>query len=319
MRGLFRPAEATRGCIVLSVLTLLVACWSAGSAAADRNEALSAFVSILPQAYFVERVGGELVQVHVLVGPGQSPATYEPSPRQMSALSRSRLYFRIGVPFEEGFIGKIAGTLKDLKIVDTRMGVPLRFFGSTEAHDHPDPNHRHRDSASGGHSKETEESEIPDPHIWLDPKRVKIQAGTICEAFKAAMPEHAAQLTANLTAFQADLGRVDGYISRALAPFKGRRFYVFHPAFGYFADAYGLTQVAVEVEGREPSARQLAQLVERARKDKVKVIFVQPQFSEKQAKVLASQIGGAVVPMDPLARDLLTNLETMAEALRSAL
>lgn len=256
---------------------------------------IKAFVSILPQAYFVEQVGGHYVEVEVLVGPGQSPATYEPTLKQMARLGRSEVYFRIGTPFEKGFIDKISSTFQRLKIVDTRNGVTLRYFKQ----------------AKGG--------QIPDPHIWLDPKRVKIQAGTICTALSLLDPAHAASFERNMQAFMADLDELDATIATVLAPVAGSKFYVFHPAFGYFGDSYGLTQVAVEMEGKEPTAKQLSHLIEKARADGVKVIFVQPQYARRDAEAIARAIGGAVVPMNPLPREYLKSLEEMAAILKGAL
>jgi zinc transport system substrate-binding protein len=256
---------------------------------------ISAFVSILPQAYFVERIGGTYVNVSVMVGPGQSPATYEPTPKQMARLGRSQLYFRIGTPFERGFIDKISRTFTNLTIIDTRKGVTLRYF------------------------KQSQGLEVPDPHIWLDPKRVKIQAETISQALKETDPAHADEYEKNLKAFQADLDSVDAKIAGILAPLKGGKLYVFHPAFGYFAESYGLTQIAVEIGGKEPSPKQLSRLINKAKKEGVRVIFVQPQYATKEARTVARAIGGAVVPINPLPRDYLKNLEDMANSIEKGL
>ncbi len=279
---------------VLSNSAIIVAI-SIATAPDTHAQKIKTFVSILPQACFVERIGGPYVEVGVLVGPGQSPATYEPTPKQMAKLARSRLYFRIGTPFEKAFIPKISDTYKNLKVIDTRKGIKLRYF------------------------KRSRDSQAPDPHIWLDPKLVKIQAENICNALVYSDPAHTAEYKGNLQVFQADLDRVDAKIATTLAPLKGSKFYVFHPAFGYFGDSFGLTQVAVEIEGKSPSAKQLVDLIKRAKKDNVKVIFVQPQFAEKNARVVAEAIGGAVVPMNPLARNYLKNLEHMAAAIKDAL
>ncbi len=256
---------------------------------------IEVFVSILPQAYFVERIGGSLVHVDVLVGPGQSPATYEPSPRQMADLGNAALYFRIGTTFEEGFIDTIARNFPRLRIVDTRKNIALLYFGEKE---------------QGGRA---------DPHIWLDPVRVRIQARTICDALADVDPKHADRYRKNLAGFEEDLDNLHKKITKILKPLRGRTLYVFHPAFGYFAHTYGLRQVAVETGGKEPSPKQLARLIDGARKDGVKVIFVQPQFSRRYAAVIAREIGGVVVPMDPLPQQYMQNLQDMAEAIRSAL
>jgi len=249
----------------------------------------------VPQAYFVERIGGSYVDIDVLVGPGHSPTTYEPTPKQMARLEQSQVYFRIGTPFEKGFIGKIKTMFKRLRVVDTRENVPFRYFEKSSGRD------------------------TPDPHIWLDPKRVKIQADTIYMTLREIDPAHEETYKKNVRAFKDDLDAIDAKITEILAPIKGKTIYVFHPAFGYFCDSYGLKQVAVEIEGKEPSPKQLSHLITQAKKDGVKVIFVQPEFSAKNAEVIAKAIGGAVIPMDPLTRDYLKNLDRMANRIQQAL
>jgi len=265
---------------------------------------VSVFVSILPQEYFVARVGGEHVVVEALVRPGQSPHNFSATAAQMTRLGESRIYFTIGVPFEKTIVGKIAESNPGLKIVDTREGIALRRMRSQ--HDHEGDEHLH-------------EAGEADPHVWLNPRNVIIMAGHICAALKESDPAHAAEYDRNLASFVSDLKATDKRIAKALAPLKGAEFMVFHPAFGYFADAYGLRQLPVEIEGKDPSAKALARLMERARKERIRVIFVQPAFSDKRARMIADEIGGAVVPMDPLARDYLTNLEDMAQQVEAAL
>ena len=281
---------------------------AAGTArAAESAEApppkLNVFVSLLPQATFVGRIGGDHVKVGVLVGPGQSPHTFEPTPKQMTDLARARLFFALGWPFEKRLVAKMTAANPQLKVVDTRDGVPLRSMAAAEI-DKDDADHQAGE---------------PDPHIWVSPRLVKIQAATIARALAAEDPAHAADYEKGLKAFQEDLDRVDARIAKALAPLKGKEMFVYHPAFGYFADAYGLKQVPVEVEGKEPSAKHLAAFIERAKAAGVKIIFVQPQFSAKSAEAVARAIGGAVVPLDPTAKDYLANLETMAEKIGQAL
>lgn len=280
---------------VPAVVLVLAALLSSIGAAEIPSGKIKVFVSILPQAYFVERIGGEYIEAAVLVGPGQSPATYEPTPKQMARLGGSRVYFRIGVPFEKVFIPKISSAFTNLRIVDTSAGVPLRYFSQSATR------------------------QVADPHIWLDPKRVKIQAGTICRELIRIDPDHADVFRENLTAFQHDLEILDEAIAQSLASLENRRIYVFHPAFGYFAQSYGFEQVAIEVEGKVPSARQLTELINKARAENVKIIFVQPQYSKKNAKAIAHAIGGAVVPINPLPKDYLQELETMALVIKNTL
>jgi len=260
------------------------------------------FVSVLPQKAFVERVGGSLVTVDVLVGPGQSHATYEPTMSQMTAVSQARALFTVGLPFENTIVPRLARINPGLKIVDTRRGVAL--LAAPEGHDHEGHHHDEGDA---------------DPHIWLDPIRVKIQAQTIADALIELDPAHEADFRSNLKSFHADLDAVDARLRAVLAPYRGRPFMVFHPAYGYFADAYGLRQLAVEREGKSPGPRQVARWIEAARREGVKIVFVQPQFAQDTARAIAAGIGGTVVELDPLAADYLANLERMAATLAEAL
>ena len=160
-----------------------------------------------------------------------------------------------------------------------------------------------------------------DPHTWLDPVNVKKISENICTELIRLDPEHEDEYKENLRGFLADLDELGRGISQILLPFKGREFFVFHPVFGYLGDRYGLVQRAVEVEGKEPSARQLAGLIADIREKGARVIFVQPQFSSKSAEAIAKAVGGKTVAIDPLARDYLTNMEhiavKLAEGLRS--
>ncbi len=291
------------GCIRKAGLAVFWILLVSGAGAACAAKPVAVFVSIAPQAYLVERIGGDRVAVETLVGPGREPHDYEPTPRQMARLTRARLFFRIGLPFETVILKKIATAFPDLTIVDTRRNVPLRYF-ATDAHD---------GGGRGGHGRGG--GQTPDPHIWMSPRLMKIQAETIGAALVRVDPGGADLYRRNLRALNDDLDRLDRTLAARLAPWRGGRFYVFHPAFGYFGDAYGLTQVPVELEGKEPSARQLARLIRSAKRDGVRMIFVQPQFARKKAEAVARQIGGICVPLDPLAADSLSNLEHIASAL----
>ncbi len=287
------------------LILALVATAALGSAPAqDAPAPISVFVSIPPQREFVERIGGDRVQVEVLVESGQNPHAYDPAPRQIARLARARLYFRIGVPFEDALLRRVGESMPRLRIVDTTAGIPLRPM---EDHDDAHDGHAH-DGAEG-----------MDPHIWLSPRLVMMQALTIHDALVATDPAGAAVYRENLAGYLADLGRLHGELEVALAPVRGKTFLVYHPAFGYFADEYGLKQHAVETDGREPGAKSLAQLIDRARRENVRVVFVQKQFGSANAQVIANAIGGAVVAIDPLADDYLESMRALANAVREGL
>lgn len=264
------------------------------------------FVSILPQAYFVERIGGGLIEVDVLVSPGQSPATYEPTPHQMVRLSNARLYFTIGVPFEKYLLRRLGAAMTGTRVVET-YSATYDLVGLNNAGEHHADEVGHHDHGDF------------DPHIWLDPDLAKLQARAICDGLVLVDPENEQYYESNLLGFQTDLDSVDARISERLASYEGRDFYVFHPAFGHFGRAYGLHQVAIEESGKEPSAKQLATLISKARADSVKVIVVQEQFSTREAEAVAEAVGARVVQLDPLSRDYLTNLENIAKVLADAL
>jgi zinc transport system substrate-binding protein len=306
-----RVTHGIRRALLLAALAVMLA----PAHAQERETAqLKVAVSILPQAYFVERVGGEFVAVDVLVGPGLSPHTFEPTSKQLTGLSAARVYFSSGIDFETALLPRLRNMFPLLKVVDTRAGVPLRKFSSAESEAEAEHHaHEHAQHADDGPTGR------PDPHIWLSPLLAKIQAQTICNTLVELDPTHAPAYRRNLAAFHADLDRVHAQLTEALAPLKGREIFVFHPAFGYFTDAYGLKQLPVEIEGKEPTARQLKDLIERAQAARVKVIFVQPQFAKKSAEALADAIGGVVVPLDDLSRDYLKNLADIAEKIKAGL
>jgi len=255
-----------------------------------------AFVSIAPQRYLVQSIAGSRVRVEVLVQPGQDPHTFEPTPKQMSRLSRAELYFRIGVAFERSLIPRIRSSNPQLKIVDTQAGIKLREI------------------EGGDHAEQG-----LDPHTWLSPLLAKRQAQTIRNALIQIDPGGREEYEAGYRDLSAELEGLHEEIAAALAPYLGQEIFVYHPAYGYFTDEYGLRQVAVETGGSEPSARQLARLIERARERKIRIIFVQPQFSRTGAEAVAEAIGGVVVPLDPLAEDYVENLGEMARKIAEAL
>jgi zinc transport system substrate-binding protein len=264
-----------------------------------RTEPLLVAVSILPQQEFVAKVGRDRVRIEVLVRPGHSPATYEPSPKQMTRLAGTRFWIRIGAPFERAVLRNLPEVAPGLAIVDGRRGIDL-----IEVNGHSD-----HSSVPGGE---------PDPHFWLDPFQVKAHARTIRDALCERDPDHCDAFTANLSDFHRELERAHESVSATLAPIAGRELFVFHPSYGYFARRYGLRQVAVEAGGRTPTGRQLAALVDRAQASGVRALFVQPQFAGSSVKALADAMGVGVVELDPLAPDYLQNLETMATKIAAA-
>lgn len=265
---------------------------------ARANDPLKVMVSIVPQKYFVEKISGDLVHASVMVPPGFNPATYEPKPQQMVALAKAEIYFAIGVPFEKIWLEKFAGVNPKMRIVHTEDGIDKLPMVT-----HP----HHNDEGCGHHGTK-------DPHIWLSPPLVQIQLRYILDAFLRIDPEREEQYIENYNILTKEVAALDCRIREIFSgKGEGRQFMVYHPSWGYFAEAYGLKQISVEIEGKEPNARDLQNLIQRARKEKVKVLFVQPQFSAKSAHTIAKAIGCRVMSADPLAINWAENILKVAE------
>ena len=328
----------------------------ASSAGRRRAAPLRAFAGIAPVAYLVERIGGPHVSVEVLVQAGKDPHIFEPTPRQVIALSQARLFFRVGMPFEDRLVERIAAGPAHLTVVNTAAGIARRAsnHGCCAAHPHPGPlpggegdqcgaDAPHPGplraptagwSGEGDHDDEDaphpdplraptagwsgEGEDLADPHVWLSPPLLKTMAANVAAALSAADPRHEPAYSANLKTLEDDLDALHRRIRQSLAPYRGQAFYVFHPAFGYFADTYELRQESVEVEGKLPTPRQVFALINMARSDGVKIIFLQPQFNQQIAASIAEAIGGAVVPMDDLAFDVVANLGDVARKIAAA-
>ena len=273
---------------------------------------LPVFVSIVPQRYFVQQIGKDLVDVKVMVQPGASPATYEPKPKQMSDLSKAKVYFAIGVPFENTWLRKITTANPEMKVVHTDHGI--KKIPMTEHHHESEEHH-----GKEAHEEDHHEHVGLDPHIWLSPPLVKIQARTILAALQEADPGHRNVYEANFQNFAKRIDQLDADLKKTFAGKQGLQFMVFHPSWGYFALSYGIEQVAIEIEGKNPKPAQLEELINHAREKGIRVIFAQPQFSTKSAKLIAREINGEVTFADPLAEDWMTNLSYVADNFKKAL
>jgi zinc transport system substrate-binding protein len=273
-------------------------------------EKVPVFVSIAPQKFFVEQIGKNLVHVEVMVEPGASPHIYEPKPGQMTAISRARIYFAIGVGFEKAWLKRIGASNPAMTVVHTDEGIQKLPMST---HHHEDDKHHQKDHHAG-HDHGT-----PDPHIWLSPPLVMVQASNIVKALQEVDPANRSEYEANYRAFVTRVGDLDGELQRLFSGREGMEFMVFHPAWGYFAEAYGLRQVPIEVEGKDPKPAQLKKIIDRARERNIKVVFVQPQFSSKSAEQVAREIGGEVAFVDPLAPYWEENLREAAAKFKTAM
>jgi len=263
-------------------------------------------VSILPQADFVSAVGGDRVEVVVMVPPGADPHTYEVKPEQMVKLSQARMYAQVGSPlgFELAWLDKLLDANRTMLVVDCSRGIEL-----IEMADEEEP----------GEVTHEEEHVGLDPHIWLSVKNAEVMVQNICEGLVQIDPTNQTYYEKNRDTYLEELTQLDDDLTEMLAGVTKRSFIVFHPAFGYFARDYGLVQIAVEQGGKEPSADYMVRLIEQAREHDIRVIFVSPEFDTKSAEVIAREIGGRVVIIDPLARDFVSNISAIGSAMREAM
>ena len=265
-------------------------------------EPLKVITSVEPLKSFVEKIGGNQVDVKSLVRPGYNPHTYDLSPRQILAISKADLYVRTGVPFEAAWMERIRSANPSMLVIDARDGMDLLEL-DTPGHDH---HHEHTGAEM-------------DPHVWTDPLRVKLLSENILQALVQLAPDNEDSFKANYAEFISSIEQLDYDAQQFLMAATNRKFLVFHPAWGYLANRYGLEQVAIEYQGKEPGAKTIAKIIDLAKQEGISVIFVQPQFDQRLAKQIADAIQGQVIVVDPLSADYLNNMRAVAEQFGRAL
>jgi zinc transport system substrate-binding protein len=283
----------------------------------QKNEKLNVIVSVLPQKAFVNAVGGDLVNVKEIIPPGGSPATYEPRPSDLILVEKADIYFRIGhISFEKSHIEKFAGLNPDMKIIDTSINVELRHFGKHDEHTHENQEELAKDYGEHNEGEPEHEEEYDlagiDPHTWLSPIQVKKQVDIIAQTLSQHDSANANVYYSNAEKYKDQLDALHSEIESIISELKTDKLLVFHPAWGYFADDYGLEQIAIEDSGKEPTARQLQHLIQDAKENGIKVIFVQSQFNKEIAESIAKEIGAVVVSVNPLSDDYIHNLRNIA-------
>ncbi len=248
------------------------------------DERIGVIVTILPQAQFVEKVGGDNVQMTVMVPPGAEPHDYEPTPKQLQEVSRAKIYFKVGsgVEFEVAWIDKLIAMNPDMLVIDGSSGITK--MGN-------------------------------DPHIWNSPVNAKQMVENLCTGLIQVDPANASYYTANKDAYLQELDTLDGYVHERLDGLTHRTFMIYHPAFGYFANEYDLTQIAIEHGGKEPTPQVIQTCIDKAEEDNLSYIYVAPQFTTQGAETIAHAIGGQVLFIDPLPRDYIANMRTVASLL----
>lgn len=264
---------------------LATACGSSSTLESDRPVVI---VSVPPQATFVERIAGGRVSVEVMIPPGANPHLYEPGMRRMRSLSRAPLYIAVGHPrltFERAWLPELGRTNPEMRVI--RSGASCRSLAD-------------------------------DPHMWLAPSCAQRMVMSITEALQALLPESREEFRERREELREEIARVDREITDRLAPYSGRSFLVFHPAWGYFAREYGLRQRSIGGGAREPNPAELASLLREVRGEEVSAVFAQPQMSREAVDLVARELGVEVRTIDPLDANWSANLLRVAETLESA-
>lgn len=291
--------------LILAVTTLAVC---RGAAAP-----LKVSVSIPPLQGLAASLGGEWVTISSFMGENQDPHTFTPAPRAVAELGECAVFFAVGIDFEAALCAKVKATFPALEIVDVTAGLERSPGASHEGHEAE--THRGTGHAEAEAESSHSHAHVTDPHLWLSVPNLSHMAGVMAETLKRRLPEHREAVDRNLARLTAELAATHAEFGRQLAPLRGSTFYVYHPSFGYFARDYGLVQEAVEIDGKSPTPRQLTALIAQAAREKVKVIFVQPQFSERTARILAERIGGDVIAINHLTPDPVGALRQAVAAL----
>lgn len=285
-----------RKIIVIILLPILIFSCSSSKKQDDKPIVT---VSILPQKYFVEQIAGTEFEINVMLPPGANPSDFEPTPKQIQDLNKSKIYFYIGhLGFEKSWMIKFSETAKNVSYISCSQGIDL--LRSIE------------DSHSHTHGNGT------DPHIWTSPENVKTIARTICSTLSEIYPEKSDFFKNNLDEFIGEIDILDSYIRETLAEKQSGSFLIFHPSLGYYARDYHLRQYSVEYEGKPPSTAQMKELVDLAEKEKIATVFIQSQFETSKAKTIAKEINAIVETIDPLAEDWLSEMYGLTEKMNNA-
>jgi zinc transport system substrate-binding protein len=267
-------------------------------------------VSIPPQKYFLGRIGGDRVAVEVLLPPGANPTTYEPKPSQLRNISRVSAYFPIGIPAEAAWLDRLRGVNSDMRIAPMYRGIERLPMPQTYE-EALDPEADPRAESERGH---------PDPHIWLAPPLARILAQNARDELIRLDPGSASLYRRNFADLARRINELDNELLELFSDAGSRSFLAFHPAWGYFARAYGLNQIPVKLAGKKLTAKRMARLIGIAREKGLRTVFYQPQFTGRPAEQVASNLdGGVALELDPLAADWAANLRECARSIRRAL
>lgn len=257
----------------------------------DDEGELRVAVTIPPQEQFVEKVGGDMVGVTLMVPPGEDPHSYEPTPRQMREVAKADIYLKLGskISFETTWMDRIKNYNGEMRIVNGSAGIELQKLGSSI-----------------------------DPHVWMSPANAIMMVQNLEETMSKEDLDSSDFYGRNADEYISKLDNLHSNITDEKKKYSGGEFLVYHPSFGYFADEYNLTQIPIEKEGKEPGTKEVQNIIDRAKRENISIVFVSPQFDKSQAETIAEEIDGEVISLNPLAKDYLENIRDMANKLELA-
>lgn len=296
--------------VIVSILIGVVLFASFNSVSNDKKGVL---VTIVPQAEMVEYIGGEYVDVTIMVPSGESPHSFEPTPEQMKKVAEATAYFKVGsgVEFEEAHMDTILEQNSDLKVFDCSEDISIVSFDEhygKEGHHEEEENHDHNGSEEDDHDHDG-----TDPHIWTSPENFKKMAKVIYNGLVEIDTDHQKEYYSNYQEYISKLDDLHTNVSNLLQPYKNESFMVYHPAWGYFGDSYNLKMIAIEDEGKQPGSAGTAAMITQAQEENITVIFVAPQFDTSSAETIADEIGGNVVFANPLMSNYEETITKLAE------
>ncbi|RAK11829.1 zinc transport system substrate-binding protein [Halanaerobium saccharolyticum] len=305
----------TKGLFLFFLILTLVLAGSFSAAAAEATVA----VTIVPQLEMVEAVAGEKVEVVEMIPQGFSPANYAPSPAEMRAFNEASIYFSMGVPADVQNILPRAEEMSGLKVVklfeEIESEYPHRYLGEEDEHQDEEVEHQKEENDDHGHRHEGGR----DPHIWLSPARASLMVEIMRDELIEILPEYEAEFKENAEQYLEKMDAVDQKNQELLAEYQGQEILVYHPSFGYFTEHYGLEMLAIEAGGKEPGPRQLQEIIEYARQQRIKNVFYQAKIDSSRTRAVAEELGGEIVQLNPLASNYLDNLRVMAEKMAAEL
>lgn len=280
--------------IVIALMALFMACGE------NKDKERTISVSILPQRYFVERIAGDYVKVNVMIPPGANPAVSDLSTEQLKALHNSSIYFAVGyLPFELSNLYPFLEKQEEVLLVKQSVGMDLEAGSCNHGHDH---GHDHGDCSHG---------EGFDPHVWMSPRYAEMMARTMLDVLAAKFPDQKATFEKNFRQFKSEIDSIDREARRIIPEKKNKIFLIYHPALTYFAKDYGMEQISIEDEGKEPNPTHIKEVIDTCRAKGIKIVFIQNQFDVANAKAIAKEIDGEVIAIDPLSPDWKTEMYSL--------